>query len=458
MSDNLNQTLNIESENKSDDSINEQNISKFLEKIEGTIKQKEPEKITVDEDEPKKGIVGLSNMGNTCYLNSVIQILSNLPDFRQYLFDGSFVSNLKPELDDSLFYQTFRIIKHLWETTAENLAPKSFKKKFVEKQQQFMGFEQQDSHEAMQFLIDNLHEEIAQPIDINIEIPSNLNEFFEICNKYYNSEDKKKDIEILKFIDNNKEKALDYFACDYYKNLSKNYSEISELFQSINCNIIKCPDCNHCSYSFDKSYMISISLNDINDSLILESEKFKSIFQEKIEELKEKITDTDLIKKLILNEFKNKYIYKLNDLLENAQNTEQLDDDNLWFCDICDKKVKGLKQSKIYKHPKYMIIHIKRFKHIVHNGEAKIYKLKNLVGYNKDINIKDYMIKNETNTDYELVGGINHMGEYHFGHFTCFAKNNDKWYNYNDENVNEINCTDYPISPAAYMLIYQRKE
>jgi len=49
MSDNLNQTLNIESENKSDDSINEQNISKFLEKIEGTIKQKEPEIVTSQE-------------------------------------------------------------------------------------------------------------------------------------------------------------------------------------------------------------------------------------------------------------------------------------------------------------------------------------------------------------------------------------------------------------------------
>jgi ubiquitin C-terminal hydrolase len=50
------------------------------------------------------------------------------------------------------------------------------------------------------------------------------------------------------------------------------------------------------------------------------------------------------------------------------------------------------------------------------------------------------------------------MGEYSGGHFTAFASNNNKWYNFNDSHVNHINIpeTDIPLSPNAYMLIYRR--
>lgn len=409
-----------------------------------------------DSEEPKKGIVGLNNMGNTCYLNSVIQVLSNMDEFRQYLFEGNFVGSLKSELDNSLFYQTYRIIKHLWETTADNLSPKSFRNKFVQKQNQFMGFEQQDSHEAMQFLLDNLHEEVAQPIDLNISVPDEMKPFFDKCEEFYNSDMKNKNT--LKEIDDNPDKALDYFAMKYYSKLAKNYSEVSELFQSIVCNLTKCSDCSHLSYSFDNSFMLSVSLPELDEALIKESEVYKKFFDEKVEELKEKTTDQDLISKFCINELKNKYIFKLSELLDSFQKAEILDEKNQWYCDNCEKKVCAYRQSKIYKNPKFVIIHLKRFKHVNHNGNTFIVKLKNLVGYEEQINIRHLMIKDSPNTTYELIGGINHMGEYNFGHFTAFAKNNNKWYNYNDDRVNEIKCTDVPISPSAYMLIYRLKE
>jgi hypothetical protein len=68
------------------------------------------------------------------------------------------------------------------------------------------------------------------------------------------------------------------------------------------------------------------------------------------------------------------------------------------------------------------------------------------------------MIRPTENTKYEIVGGINHMGEYGFGHYTCFAKNNNKWYNFNDDSVNELNCNGIPLSQHAYMLIYKKIE
>ena len=135
---------------------------------------------------------------------------------------------------------------------------------------------------------------------------------------------------------------------------------------------------------------------------------------------------------------------------------EILDDDNLWNCEICEKKVNGIKQTKIFKNPEYLIIHFKRFKHVTINEETSIIKIKNLITYEKFLEIKPLMVKNTNGTKYELLGGINHMGEYQFGHFTNFAKNGDKWYNFNDDSVSDINCTGIPLTPNAYMLIYKR--
>jgi len=421
-----------------------------------------------EEELPKKGLVGLNNQGNTCYLNSVIQTLSNLDYFRNYLFEGNFIQSLKPELDDSLFYQTYRIIKHLWETTSNDLTPKSFRKKFIEKENQFMGYNQQDSQEAMQFIIDNLHEEIAQSIEINSEIKPEYEAFFKLCDNYYENQAKidvndknngtSNDKSILKLIDANPTMALDYFALKFYKELSKKYSEISELFQSIVCELNKCPDCNHISYRFQQNFMIQLDFPELDDSLILESEQYKKFFEEKKEELKEKNLNEELISKFCINIIKDKYIYKLNDLLDNFQKVEQLGKDNTSTCDCCEKRVSKQKQHKLYKYPKYLIFHLKRFKHIMNNGESEINKVKNLVGYDEIININNMLIKPGKSTSYKLVGGINHIGAYEFGHFTNFSKNNNKWYNFNDDRVNEINCNGVPISPNAYMLIYEQIE
>jgi ubiquitin carboxyl-terminal hydrolase 2/21 len=413
-----------------------------------------------DEESSKNGIVGLNNMGNTCYLNSVLQVLSNLDEFRKYLFDGSFVSSLKGDLDDSLFYRTYQIINHLWKTNSSSLTPKSFKNKFVEKRESLLGYQQQDSHEAMQFLLDNLHEEITQSIDLDMEIKPDLVEFFKLCDSYYSEENEKveKDKKVLKIIDENFDKAIDYFALKYYKNLSKNYSEIADMFQSIVCNLTKCPNCNHMKFNFDNIFMLSLSFPELDDEKIKESPIFKKLYDEKVEELKEKTSDAEIITKFCLNEIKNKNIFRLSDLIDNFFKAEQQDEKNMWHCDGCEQKVQALQQTKIYKNPKYIILHLKRFQHIVQNGNVNIFKVGNIVGYEEKLNIRHLMIKNSDNCNYSLVGGINHMGRYEGGHFTNFSKNNNKWYNYNDDKVNEIECSGIPISPHAYMLVYKLDE
>jgi hypothetical protein len=78
-----------------------------------------------------------------------------------------------------------------------------------------------------------------------------------------------------------------------------------------------------------------------------------------------------------------------------------------------------------------------------------------------DFDISNYVISKEKDQKikYDLFAVANHYGSLHFGHYTAFCKNslNDKWYEYNDSCVTEINDVSKIISQNAYVLFYRRK-
>uniref|UniRef100_A0A8C1W371 Ubiquitin carboxyl-terminal hydrolase 4 n=1 Tax=Cyprinus carpio TaxID=7962 RepID=A0A8C1W371_CYPCA len=116
------------------------------------------------ESAAQPGLCGLSNLGNTCFMNSALQCLSNTPPLTEYFLEDRYEAEINREnplgMRGEIAEAYADLVKQMWLSRSSYVAPRTFKTQVGRFAPQFSGYQQQDSQELLAFLLDGLHEDL----------------------------------------------------------------------------------------------------------------------------------------------------------------------------------------------------------------------------------------------------------------------------------------------------------
>lgn len=321
-----------------------------------------------------KGLTGLANLGNTCFMNSTIQCLSHTYEFNNFLESKKYMKYKKDNVESNILVEWDKLRELMWSENC-TISPGGFlsnvhklakaKDKYI-----FTGFAQNDLPEFLLFLLDCFHEGIKRPVIMNIK---------------GQAED-----------GNYKDKLAIKCYTMKRENFKNEYSEIIKLFHGI-----------YVSQIFD------IDVDDNVEPISVTPETFSMI-------------------NLPLDTKKKRC--SIHDCFDIYTTKERMDGDNQWENPKTKKKQDIDKNIKFFSLPEILIVDFKRFNaQSKKNNMLVDFPINDLdlskyvIGYDKDSYKYDlYGICNHSGS---TLGG-------HYTAYVKNA--NGKWYHFNDTRVEKI--------------------
>ena len=115
------------------------------------------------------GLIGLNNIGATCYMNATLQCFSNTPKLRSYLLDKETYQDLENNKakNKKLSFALAEVLKNLWEVLSQRYySPTNFKNIISEMNPLFKGIAANDPKDLVLFLLQTMHKELNKPQNI----------------------------------------------------------------------------------------------------------------------------------------------------------------------------------------------------------------------------------------------------------------------------------------------------
>ena len=135
-----------------------------------------------------QGLSGLTNLGNTCFINACVQVLSHTYELNDFLNKETYKKRLNKKQDSILFLEWDNLRKILWSNNCI-VTPAKFlntiqKLAQIKGLELFTGFSQNDLPEFLIFIIDSFHCALSRKVEMNI-IGNEVNETDKIAVKCF---------------------------------------------------------------------------------------------------------------------------------------------------------------------------------------------------------------------------------------------------------------------------------
>lgn len=249
----------------------------------------------------RPGAVGLRNLGNTCYMNAVLQCLSHTSELRSILSPGSrsLIADINTRNPGSarsggrLPSRMAGLFLCLWKATPplSVLNPRAIRFAISQATGSFADSRQHDAQECLLMILDVLSE------DLNRSAPRS--------GQRSPSPDRSR----LPFPV--QEQAA------WERSLAFNDSHIEDLFASHEISMTTCGECRNSSFSFAPAKVLSLEIPPA--------------------------------------------AVRVEDCLEAYFGRERLDISASWHCEVCKHACPATKQLLFHRAPRYLLVHLKRF-------------------------------------------------------------------------------------------------
>ncbi|XP_064651621.1 ubiquitin carboxyl-terminal hydrolase 2-like [Lineus longissimus] len=339
------------------------------------------------------GLVGLRNLGNTCFMNSILQCLSNTKPLLEFCANEDYIMDINTSsshMKGVLVKAYANLMKDIWKKGRSSgtgyVSPTSFKSSIQRFAPRFVGYNQQDAQEFLRYLLEGLHEDVNRVPKRPKPEPPNEKE-----------EDLMRD----------GDKALLYWK----RYIRMDYSKIVDIFVGQLKSTLKCTDCGYCSTTFDPFWDLSLPIPKRSTSVNLE------------------------------------------DCIKLFTQEEVLDGDEKPTCARCKGRRRCTKSFSMQKFPKILVLHLKRFSQERYRGKLTTSVNFPL----KDLDLSPFTAdKSVGGGKYNLYAVSNHSGTTYSGHYTAYCKHpyTGDWHEYNDSRVHPYSARSVSSS-EGYVLFYE---
>ncbi|AQZ12312.1 DOA4 (YDR069C) and UBP5 (YER144C) [Zygosaccharomyces parabailii] len=359
--------------------------------------------------------VGLENMGNSCYMNCIIQCLLGTHELTNIFLNNSYERhiNLNSKLGSKgvLAKHFARLIHQMHQNCALNITdkgkrvkPLQFKLACGSINSLFKESTQQDCQEFCQFLLDGLHEDLNQ---CGGNPP--LKELSDQAEKMR----EKLSMRIASSI-------------EWERYLTRDFSVIVDLFQGQYASQLRCKVCGHTSTTYQPFSILAAPVPRVKSAFLI-------------------------------------------DCFKEFTKTEQLEVDEEWSCPVCKKKQPSTKKLTITRLPRNLIIHLKRFDNMLNKNNV-------FVNYPFILDLTPFWANDFDGKlppgvteklpsrgqvppfKYKLYAVASHQGSLYGGHYTAYVDKglSKGWYFFDDTGYRPVRNPTECITSNAYVLFYHR--